>query len=82
MPVRDWADLLQPRLRGRLAFLDSAREFVGVALKTLGLPYNCTYAQVKRAGLTWQQVKQRVRELHAQVQIRSHCPLRPDMLHV
>lgn len=69
--IKDWSDLLQPRLRGRLAFLDSPREFVGVALKTLGLPYNCTYAQLKASHITLQQLKQRLRQLYDQVRLFS-----------
>ncbi|GBF91197.1 hypothetical protein Rsub_04866 [Raphidocelis subcapitata] len=34
-PIRDWSDLLQPQLRGKIAFSESSREFVGIALKTL-----------------------------------------------
>ena len=34
-PVREWRDLLQPALRGRVAFPESSREFVGIALRTL-----------------------------------------------
>ena len=33
--MRDWSDLLQPQLKGRIAFSASSREFVGIALKTL-----------------------------------------------
>ncbi len=31
--VRDWCDLLQPQLEGRVAMTDSSREFLGAALK-------------------------------------------------
>jgi ABC-type Fe3+ transport system substrate-binding protein len=34
-PIRCWADLLQPSLKGRIAFPDNPREFVGIAFKTL-----------------------------------------------
>lgn len=67
MAIHDWSDLLQPRLKGRLAFLDSPRELVGVALKTLGLPYNCTHAHLQRSDVSLQQLKQRLKQLHDQV---------------
>ncbi len=34
-PLLDWSDLLQPLLRGRVAMVDSPRELVAVALRTL-----------------------------------------------
>lgn len=37
-PICTWPDLLQPSLKGRIAFPDNPREFVGIALKTLGHP--------------------------------------------
>jgi ABC-type Fe3+ transport system substrate-binding protein len=37
-PIRCWADLLQPALKGRIAFPDNPREFVGIAFKTLNHP--------------------------------------------
>lgn len=70
--INDWSDLLQPRLRGRLAFLDSPREFVGVALKTLGLPYNCTYTQLQNSAITLQQLQQRLQQLRNQVRLFSN----------
>lgn len=69
--IKDWPDLLQPRLRGRLAFSDSPREFVGVGLKTLGLPFNCSPAQLEASGITLGQLKDRLRQLRQQV---SHYP--------
>ena len=69
--IQDWSDLLQPRLRGRLAFSDSPREFVGVALKTLGLPFNCSQAQLKASGVTLPQLKERLQQLRQQVTL--HC---------
>jgi len=38
--ILDWADLLQPQLRGRVALTGSSRELLGLALKTLGVGYN------------------------------------------
>lgn len=34
-PLLDWSDLMQPLLRGRVAMVDSPRELVAVALRTL-----------------------------------------------
>ncbi|KAL3137083.1 hypothetical protein ABBQ32_006668 [Trebouxia sp. C0010 RCD-2024] len=70
--IRDWSDLLQPRLRGRLAFLDSPREFVGVGLKTLGLPFNCSQAQLEASGITVGQLKERLQQLRLQVRVFSN----------
>ena len=39
LTLTDWDDLLDPRLANRVAFMDSPRELVGIALKTLGLRY-------------------------------------------
>ena len=39
-PPTDWDVLLRPELKGKIGFVESAREFVGAGLKTLGLPYN------------------------------------------
>lgn len=63
--ICDWADLLQPKLKGKIAFLDSSRELVGAALKSLGCSYNTTATDVRsgRAGITEQQLKVRDREL-------------------
>lgn len=66
-PIRDWADLLQPRLRGRLAMVDSPRELVAVALATLGLPLNARAADVEAAGVGARGLRARVDELRQQV---------------
>ncbi len=62
----DWPDLLQPRLRGRIAFVESPRELVGVALKTLGLPYNARLEDFDDAGVTLEQLEDRLKALHRQ----------------
>ena len=67
VPIHDWSDLLQPRLKGRLAIPDSPREFVGIAFKTLGLPYNCTPAQLEERNVSLQQLKERLQQLRDQV---------------
>jgi spermidine/putrescine-binding protein len=69
--IRDWEDLLQPRLQGRLAFVDSPRELVGVALKTLGLPFNARAADLRAAGVTPQDLGARVKLLRQQVRPTS-----------
>lgn len=69
--IHDWSDLLQPRLKGRVAFLDSSRELVGVALKTVGLPYNCTYSQLCKSDVSLQQLQQRLQQLRDQVRLFS-----------
>ncbi|KAK9845493.1 hypothetical protein WJX81_007872 [Elliptochloris bilobata] len=70
-PIRDWGDLLQPRLRGRLAMVDSPRELVAVALATLGLPLNATAADVLMAGVGVDGLRARVDELRQQVRVFS-----------
>ena len=66
-PIRDWADLLQPRLRGRLAMVDSPRELVAIALATLGLPLNASAADMDAAGVRTGALRARVDELRQQV---------------
>ncbi|KAI7842702.1 hypothetical protein COHA_003633 [Chlorella ohadii] len=58
--VRDWRDLLQPALRGRVGFIDSPRDVIGAALKTLGLGYNSSAADLRRCGLTEEDLRLRV----------------------
>ena len=67
-PIQDWADLLQPRLKGKVAFQDSPREFVAIALRTLGLPWNATSQDVDLAGLSLRDLRERVEQLRKQVQ--------------
>lgn len=71
-PIRDWSDLLQPALRGRVAFSESPRELVGIALKTLGLPFNATAADVRRAGVSRDALRERVSALRAQARLFSN----------
>ncbi|KAJ9529617.1 hypothetical protein QJQ45_014377, partial [Haematococcus lacustris] len=70
-PVRDWEDLMQPALRGRVAMTDSPREFVGVALKLLGLGWNSSAAQVAAAGMGVQALAASCRALRGQVKLLS-----------
>ncbi|NER27560.1 MAG: extracellular solute-binding protein [Symploca sp. SIO1C4] len=37
---KDWSDLWNPSLRGRISMLDQSREFIGLTLKKLGFSYN------------------------------------------
>ncbi|KAL4427736.1 hypothetical protein ABPG75_001825 [Micractinium tetrahymenae] len=46
--IQDWADLLAPQLKGRVGFIDSPRDVVGVAMKTLGLGFNASAAEAAR----------------------------------
>jgi spermidine/putrescine-binding protein len=75
-PIRDWGDLLQPSLAGCVAWVDSPRELVGAALKTLGVRFNSTPAQLIAAGITPQDVARRVDLLRRQVGLTSsqHLP--------
>lgn len=70
-PIRDWADLLQPGLRGRVGFVDSPREFLGVAAKTLGLPLNASAQDMQRRGVSAAQLRERVQQLRRQVRVFS-----------
>ncbi|KAK9817763.1 hypothetical protein WJX72_001828 [[Myrmecia] bisecta] len=72
VPITDWSDLLQPRLKGKIAFMDSPREFVGVALKTLGLPFNARARDLAAHGLTVEDVRRRIEQLREQVRLFSN----------
>ena len=73
-PIRDWSGLLQPALKGRIAFVDSPREFVGAALKTLGLDINATSTHMQRRGVTSAQLQQRLDQLRSQVHAPPSLP--------
>jgi hypothetical protein len=70
-PVLDWPDLLQPQLKGKVAFVDSSREFVGIALKTLGVSFNTTAAGLAAAGVDAGALRRRVDELRLQARLFS-----------
>jgi spermidine/putrescine-binding protein len=70
-PLRDWDDLLRPALRGRLAFVDSPRELVAVALRTLGLPPGAGARQLAACGVGEAALAARVAALAAQVRVFS-----------
>jgi spermidine/putrescine transport system substrate-binding protein len=43
-PPKRWADLWEPRLKGRLTMLDDPEDMLGACLKKLGLSFNATDA--------------------------------------
>eukprot|EP00892_Ulva_mutabilis_P001323 jgi/Ulvmu1/11191/UM072_0027.1 len=65
-PIQDWIDLLQPKLSGKVAFVNSPRDFIGAAAKSLGLPYNVTPDDLRAAGVSEAQLTERARALHGQ----------------
>lgn len=71
-PVRDWADLLQPALKGRIALPEAPRDLVGIALKTLGLPFRATAQDMERAGVSAEDLRARVQELRRQTLLFSN----------
>jgi spermidine/putrescine-binding protein len=70
--ISDWDDLLLPGLKGRVAFIDSPRELVGVALKTLGLPYRATASDLISCGLSRQDLIERVKKIVGQIKVFSN----------
>ncbi|KAG1669301.1 hypothetical protein FOA52_014862 [Chlamydomonas sp. UWO 241] len=71
VPVADWADLLQPQLKGRVAFVDSSRTFIAVALKTLRLSANAGEAELAAAGLSADDLAAAVGRLRGQALLFS-----------
>jgi hypothetical protein len=73
-PILDWPDLLQPQLKGQVAFPTSTREFIGCALKTLGVPgigWNSTAADLEAAGVSREAARDAVRALRGQAKLFS-----------
>ncbi|CAL8462508.1 g2041 [Coccomyxa elongata] len=70
-PIRDWGDLLQPCLWQRVAWVDSPREFVGAALKSLGARFNTRAADLASAGISEADLAERVDRLRQQVRVFS-----------
>ena len=70
--IMDWDDLLLPGLRNRVAFVDSPREFLGVAFKTLGLGYNTTLSSMKSCGVGEADVIARIKSLSQQIRVFSN----------
>ncbi len=70
--VEDWSDLLQPKLEDRVAWADSPREFVGAALRTLGMHFNSSAAELAAEGVSEATLAAAVAALRKQV---SHAAL-------
>jgi spermidine/putrescine-binding protein len=70
--IRDWDDLLRPSLRRRIAFMDYPREFVGIALKTLGMSYNSSKTDLDACGIGYENVERRLRHLLSQAKVVSN----------
>ena len=68
-PIKDWKDLFQPALKGRLGFVEAPREFMGAVLKSLGLPFNATPADLAACHMTVDVLRARLQRLRQQV-----CP--------
>ena len=68
----DWDDLLKPSLRRKIAFMDSPREIVGIALKTLGMSYNSNVTDMKHCGVSEDDVMRRVAALVSQARVVSN----------
>ena len=70
--ISDWDDLLLPGLKNRIACIDSPREVVGIALKTLGLGYNATLSDITACGLREEDVAARLAALVGQIKVFSN----------
>lgn len=66
-PITDWSDLLQPQLQRKVACTDAPREYIGLALKTLGLPLNASARDMRAAGLSESDLVDAVRRVRKQV---------------
>ena len=71
LTLADWDDLLDPRLANRIAFMDSPRELVGMALKTFGLRYNSSAAEAQQCGVSPEDVRRRVTQLVSQAKAQA-----------
>ncbi|KAG0571130.1 hypothetical protein KC19_6G213100 [Ceratodon purpureus] len=67
-PIKDWKDLFQPKLAGRVAMVESPREVVGSVLKSLGASYNSTDFDAEVPGGR-DAVKERFAALQKQVRL-------------
>lgn len=73
-PIKTWSDLLQPALKGRVAFPDNPREFLGIAFKTFNNPhigFNATRSDFVAVGIGADDVRERVRQLKRQARVFS-----------
>lgn len=64
--MKDWTDLLQPALKGRVGFVDAPRDFVGAVLKTLGLSFNASSRDVEKSGIPQSVIMERAAQLRRQ----------------
>lgn len=71
--MEDWADLWQPALRGRLGMLDSPRDFVGAALRSMGVSANSSPDSLAKHNLGRRALQARVDALRSQVPLRGCC---------
>lgn len=72
MLLSDWDDLLRPELTRKIALMDSARELVGIALKTLGMSYNSNSIDMENCGISEEDVIRRVSALVSQARVISN----------
>ena len=70
--ISDWDDLLSSKLKHKIAFMDSPRELIGIALKTLGLSYNADVAALQACGVSQENLGMRVRRLISQAKVISN----------
>lgn len=75
--IRDWEDLFQPTLRGRVGFVEAPREFVGTVLKASGLSFNATAKDLANCGTTRAALREKARSLKEQV---TATPALPSLL--
>ncbi|GIL68080.1 hypothetical protein Vafri_21393 [Volvox africanus] len=84
-PILDWSDLLQPSLAGRVAMLDSPRELLAAALRSLiaetdgrgmrvgrRVSVNSSAAELAEAGITESVLQERVDAFRRQVRLFSN----------
>ena len=69
--IKDWGDLLQPKLKGKLALADFPRELLAAALKSLGLSVNASPADMAAAGVSRQALRARLQQLRSQARLLS-----------
>lgn len=67
--IRDWKDLLQPSLRGRLGMTGFSRELMAVVFKMLGLSANASQDKLEKCGISASDIRRQVSRLKAQVRL-------------
>jgi putative spermidine/putrescine transport system substrate-binding protein len=82
-PPKDWADLRRPEFKGRISLPDSAREVIGIGLKSLGKSYE-TGDGANRQPIDLTQVPElenQLRSLHQNIRFYSNTEyLQPFLL--